>query len=612
MCGIYGIIMDNENIIEKIILGLSKLENRGYDSMGISILNKENQWFMKKIKNRKIEKLKEILSRKNEYLKSINGIGHTRWATHGKVSIKNAHPHEDTLYKIFRIVHNGIIDNYQEIKIRLQNRNIKFKSDTDTEIIVNLLVYEYRKLNEIKSIKERVKKGIENTIKELKGKYAILIQCKLLPTIIYGYRKDTPLLLGWNKENRVKIYVSEKQIFSKEINEYIILKNDKLYIEEIDEINEYIDKIKIEEKNENRKNEMENKYETLLEKEIREQKYLIKNIKKNERMKNKLNFYKKDRIMLIGSGTSYHSALFGHLLFAKYLPEYDIITSQDASNLKIENINLSKYNGIFMSQSGETRDLLNIIEKNDFNYKIGLCNVKDSSLSRMMDLNIYLNIGEERSVASTKSFTSQCINLINLCKNISRNDELNNNWKNELNRFDIELSKFIEDNFSIISIEWISNHFKKLKQCFIMGYGIDYVFSMEASLKLKEISRIYAEAYGACALKHGPFALLTNKSYVFFIWSEFEKLSYSIITNSLLEIASRNVNIYLICSENQYNIILEKIKKYKNINWIKIPSNKFNFIYISIIFQIISLKIAKMKKINPDFPPNIAKVVTVD
>ena len=608
MCGISAIISkNNSNILNILINSLKLIENRGYDSVGIGFYDLSyNSWIIEKTLDNS-DYFNTII---NKYNSNI-AIGHTRWATHGGITKENSHPHLSMKKKIM-VVHNGIINNYLEIKNFLIKNNYIFYSETDTEIIANYI--EYILLNEDTDIIN----VISNLKKTLFGTWGLVIIDCDNPNQYYITRYGSPLVLA---ENDFQIMVSSETTGLLSLfNNYISINND-----DIIRINNkgYLSNIKYNYINLSHSiiNSTPYPFKYWIEKEINDQPISILNAINNggriksdniilgglELVKKELqeNFY--NHLLVFGCGTSYHATLLSKFYFKKsIINNFQTIQSIDASEFSeydLPNINDSAI-CIFCTQSGETYDIIrsiNICKKRNY-YLIGVVNVVNSHISKLVDCGVYINSGREISVASTKSFTNtliilsligmwfsekkynlkqiSCLRKLNLLsENIINNIEINKNIDN--------ISKYIIDN--------------NINNIFILGSQELYSISKEAALKIKEISYLHAEGYSALSLKHGPFALLDKTNITFLlIQEEFtEKL-----LSTYNEIISRNTNCYVITDNNNININ-------KNIIFIN-RIDYYKEILFNIFFQKLALKLSLCKNINPDKPRNLAKVVTVE
>tara|TARA_B110000495_G_C23013017_1_gene599457 strand:- start:59 stop:1981 length:1923 start_codon:yes stop_codon:yes gene_type:complete len=640
MCGIIACI--GENCEKTLMDGLEQLQNRGYDSAGISTI-KNNEFLTHKFssednENALIKLNKSIHKHKN----STIGIGHTRWATHGSKVDRNSHPHISN-NKLFSLVHNGIISNYSELKNKLLEFKY-FKSDTDSEVIVNLLEYNYEmSLNnnpKNKSIKTLIANVIKNTLSELEGSWGLAILCTLLPKYIFVVRKGSPLLVSLDTNSNI-IVTSERSGFCGKINNYISLDNNDICMVSketgIETCNSYIPI-----KNKYLNYDLTpNPYKYWLEKEINDQKTsclnainlggrLIENkVKLGGLELKKVQLKEIDNIIILGCGTSYNAGCIGVNYF-KTICNFNTVQAYDGAEFSdIDIPRVGKTAFIFLSQSGETKDLINCIDigkKNNI-LLIGIINVVDSYIARETDCGCYLNAGREVSVASTKSFTSQVILLSMVAiwfaqlKNINENIRLS--YIKDLRRLHIDINNCIINLFNSKKIDEVLDFFC-FPSCFILGKQNCEHIAREGALKIKEISYIHAEGYSTSSLKHGPFALLES-DFPVIICAPFNE-NYDKVMNAYEEIKARGGKIILISDYNSYNSYktYNKPKQYTNLlnnmkhitqtsTIIHIPHNKsYNDLLCVFPLQILALKLALSKKINPDIPRNLAKVVTVD
>lgn len=612
MCGIIGILSKyNINIFEYIINSLVQLQNRGYDSSGICLFN-ENNFILHKYASTKdedsIEKLKNIDF--NQYNTNI-GIGHNRWATHGPKNDINSHPHISNNTNIV-VIHNGIIENYKKLKDFLISKSFKFYSDTDTEIIANLL--EYYSTDE-HNFTDAIKKTIDN----LNGTYGLIILNKFENNRMYCVRNGSPLLLGYNEE--YAMITSEQSGFCNKLNSYITLQNDDIcYIELID------DKIKVKYnyvydlKNVNLIDFDENSdpYEHWTIKEIYEQPQKIMNsINNGGRILNKTNvklggcddnienLEDVENIILLGCGTSYHSCMYGKH-FLKKLCNFNLIQIHDGADFEEDDIpKIGKSLMVFVSQSGETKDLHRCIEiaKNKNIFTLGIINVVDSLIAREVDCGIYCNAGREMGVASTKAFTTQVVCLCLLSCWYSQIQKLNENIRIQIIKDLQNLSLDFQNclNIAHTQINKVLSIIDKSNNLFILGKNTDESIAREGSLKIKEISYIHSEAYSSSSLKHGPFALLDENMPVILLNNNF--LYEPKVINAYEEILSRKSPIIFITNN----------KDIKYPNSIYIPNNKsFSSLLGIIPLQLIAYYLSIKRGINPDKPKNLAKVVTVE
>jgi glucosamine--fructose-6-phosphate aminotransferase (isomerizing) len=622
MCGIFGIVLsqqNSENIYNLIINGLIQLQNRGYDSCGLSVLNSKKTFdVLKCASTNEINAIDKLLQLINENSKNDNssiGIGHNRWATHGMKTDVNAHPHLSN-DRNFVIVHNGIIENYHILKNMLLEKGFIFFSQTDTEIIVNLIQYNYSLVNG--SVFEAIKK----TISELNGTYGLIIQSLYEPNKLFCVRNGSPLLIG-QTDDRVVI-TSEQSGFCNMVSNYITLNNDDICIIEQtgSQINITTNHIYLKKKI----TEIEgiltpHPYNHWTLKEINDQPNTIMNaINKGGRIKSltevKLggleqcahNLKNIKNIIILGCGTSFFAGLYG-MYFFKQICNFNTVQVFDGAefnNYDIPKIGETAF--ILISQSGETKDLHRCIEiaKSNNITTIGIINVVDSLIAREVDCGIYCNAGKEVGVASTKSFTSQIVSLslaalwfaqlhnINenkRAKMISDLHNLSNDFKNTLDG----CSKQIQE---------IAKKMSKNNNMFLLGKGSDEYIAKEGSLKIKEISYIHSEGYSSSSLKHGPFALLDENMPVVIL--NLDQTHRGKTINCCQEVASRNSPIILITNTHDD---VQGI----NCEAVLIPENKTYGSLLGVVpIQLLAYYLSVERGINPDKPKNLAKVVTVE
>jgi glucosamine--fructose-6-phosphate aminotransferase (isomerizing) len=622
MCGIFGIVLsqqNSENIYNLIINGLIQLQNRGYDSCGLSVLNSKKTFdVLKCASTNEINAIDKLLQLINENSKNDNssiGIGHNRWATHGMKTDVNAHPHLSN-DRNFVIVHNGIIENYHILKNMLLEKGFIFFSQTDTEIIVNLIQYNYSLVNG--SVFEAIKK----TISELNGTYGLIIQSLYEPNKLFCVRNGSPLLIG-QTDDRVVI-TSEQSGFCNMVSNYITLNNDDICIIEQtgSQINITTNHIYLKKKI----TEIEgiltpHPYNHWTLKEINDQPNTIMNaINKGGRIKSltevKLggleqcahNLKNIKNIIILGCGTSFFAGLYG-MYFFKQICNFNTVQVFDGAefnNYDIPKIGETAF--ILISQSGETKDLHRCIEiaKSNNITTIGIINVVDSLIAREVDCGIYCNAGKEVGVASTKSFTSQIVSLSlaalwfaqlhNINENkrvkmISDLHNLSNDFKNTLDG----CSKQIQE---------IAKKMSKNNNMFLLGKGSDEYIAKEGSLKIKEISYIHSEGYSSSSLKHGPFALLDENMPVVIL--NLDQTHRGKTINCCQEVASRNSPIILITNTHDD---VEGI----NCEAVLIPENKTYGSLLGVVpIQLLAYYLSVERGINPDKPKNLAKVVTVE
>lgn len=607
MCGIVG-YLGIDNYYDYVINGLKLLQNRGYDSAGITYIY-NNDLITKKFSSTHINNSLEILENSihlNE--ESKIAIGHTRWATHGSINNINAHPHHDNQH-MFSIVHNGIIENFHSIKNKLVDEGYHFLSQTDTEIISVLLGKYY-------SLEKNVEKAIEQTVNELQGTWALVIVHKDFPDQIWFTRNGSPLLLGI--DDQFILIVSEQLAFNNYIKKYIIIENHDIISVKIKdsriELQESLNRYTLQNKVKDDIVSKPDNYEHWTLKEIMEQPNSINrsinnggriadntNVKLGGLDQHKSKLLECEHLIILGCGTSYYSGLWSTQIF-KILDIFTTIQSFDGAEFDIHDIpKKGKTCLIFLSQSGETKDLHRCIQiAKDYElYTIGVVNVPDSLIARETDCGVYLNAGREVAVASTKSFTSQCIIL-----------SMIGIWFSQNRGTSIRKRKTIIDSIRSLPFQFQNTLKNELLRTFsdlldkstvfILGKGKEFAIAKEGALKIKEISYIHAEGYSSSALKHGPFALIENNLPV-------------IILDIGEKYREKNRNVYEELKSRKARIIFITDEKSGLENEILVDKNEiFGGLLANVCIQLLSYYKAISKKINPDFPRNLAKVVSVE
>lgn len=585
MCGIIG-ISSNYLIKDQLIKCLKNLEYRGYDSVGI-YLNK----LVKTIG--RVSDLEKIL---NKDINDVIGIGHSRWATHGSVTNENAHPFI-SYHNNFVLVHNGIINNYLEIKEELLLNNYKFNSDTDSEVIVNLLEYYY--LKEKDSLQ-----ALKMTIKRIKGTYALgIINLNEKDTIYYA-KNESPLIIGIHDDYNFIVsdinssyFLTDKFIILDDL-EYGYITNKEVNIfKDNQKINKKIKTIQKENKNISKEN-----YEHYMLKEIHDEpivlnkllnKYTLNNhITISDNLINDIN--KSDEIIILGCGTSYHAGLIGKEIIEKLVnKKVNVILASEFNNHVIFSSNVTY---LLLSQSGETIDLkLAYNQIKDKSKIYTFTNVLTSSLATLAKETFDLCCDYEIAVASTKAYVSEVTLLIMIAYKLKNLDEeFILNIHNCINSILLTLNKK----------ELIYEYALKIKDSlnlYYLGRGIDHLINLESSLKLKEISYIHSEAFYGGELKHGSIALISKDTNVFALISN--KKNLSSLLNNIKEVESRNANVYLISTSN-LNI--------KSSFIIDLTNEYFAPIVVAPFYQLISYYVALLNNKDIDKPRNLAKSCTVE
>ncbi len=604
MCGIIG-YTGFRNAQSVLIDCLKKLEYRGYDSAGIGIIDNKLQ-IAKEIGE--IYKLEKSMSK----ILGKTGIGHTRWATHGKVTKMNAHPHVSPNKK-FAVVHNGIIENFKEIKEKLEEKGYKFYSETDSEVIAHLIESEY---------KNNLEKAVSSAVKKIRGSYAIVAICEQEPEKIVGIRKESPLVVGsGDSENFIASDIPALLKYTKQV---IFLDDEELCILTKDKIKIY-DKNSIEiKKDENTikwdVNDSEKSgFSHFMLKEIYDQPQSLHNVLRGRvfETEGRVEFSKDvedvlnkkfDDIHIVACGTSYYAAYVGKYILEELtkIP----VRVEYSSEFRFFGVKSERSLIIAITQSGETADTIAALKeaKAAGCRTLVITNVMGSSATRIANGHILQQSGPEIGVAATKTFTSQIMVLFMIAL---QGSIINKTLGPDEIYGCIKRLKEIPENVRLIlemsdDILKIAKLIKNSKSIFFIGRGINYPLSLEGALKLKEISYIHSEGFAAGELKHGPFALLTKNTPVVAIITK-DKTHDKMIAN-IGEIKARESPVIAIADKNDLDI--QKHADYV----IRFPSNKelLSSIPISVILQLLSFHVANLLGKSIDKPRNLAKSVTVE
>ena len=614
MCGIVG-YTGYRKANEVLINGLLKLEYRGYDSAGMATIEK-NKIIINKEKGR-VANLQNLDSVKN--LSGTLGIAHTRWATHGIPSKENAHPHMDC-YNTFAVVHNGIIENFSELKSFLQGYGYTFKSQTDTEVIPNLIHY-YYSTNSILDGFEKFLDAVKRTVDDLKGSYALEVISSLFPNEIIVVKKDSPLVIGKGKKEN--FIASDIPAILQYTNEFYLLDDNEIAVITSSNISFYDNHL--EPHNKEIKNiewaassADKNGYEDYMLKEIYEQPVAIREtigsrLKTGEiSVFNDLDISKNylksiNKIYIVACGTAMHAGLIGKTVIEKLcrIPvEVDIASEFRYRDPLVDEKTLC----IYISQSGETADTIAALRlaKSKKAKTLAISNVIGSSITREADYTVYTHAGPEIAVASTKAYTSQVV-LITIL-GIYFAELLESCEKNILESLKAEILNLPSKVESILEnankIKEFANKVYTQKDMFFLGRGNDYNVALEGSLKLKEISYIHSEAYAAGELKHGPIALIENGVTVIGIVTDKHLVEKSI--SNIQEVITRGARTLIITNQSLPNISFDCV--------INIPvTNELLSPALSVVpLQLLSYYISKNKGLDVDKPRNLAKSVTVE
>ena len=605
MCGIIGIV-SHKPVSINIINSLKKLEYRGYDSAGLATLT-ENIINEKKCSGR-VEELEKILL-KNPSNGNI-GIGHVRWATHGFPNVVNAHPHSS---EEVSVVHNGIIENSDKIKKELESRGLKFKSQTDTEVIT-LLITEALKEN-------KPLESVHKTLKKLKGSFALGMIFKNFPDTIIGARRGSPLAVGYAKDEN---YIgSDSHALKSMTNKISYLDDGELCFLTKDQVSFYDENLKKVNKKIHIMTESESmidkgEFKHFMLKEINEQPATIKNCINEyiDNLKKDINIYnfpiepiKINKIILIGCGTAYNSCLTAKYWFEELTSidvDVDIASEFRYRKLKFNSKNLY----IFVSQSGETADTaaaLDLCKKNNVK-TCSIINVVESTIARNSDWVLPIHVGAEIGVASTKAFLGQLIVLYILCLKLAiiRKDIDHNSYEKSIKNLKIlpdALEKCLDTEGNV---KLMAKEFLKAKGSMFLGRGSSFPIALEGALKLKELSYLHAEGYPAGEMKHGPLALIEEGLPVIVIAPK-DKYFEKTLSN-MQEVIARGGKILFI-TDSKKDLINENIRFS-----ITVPSlDRFlSPMLLTIPLQLLAYHVALLKNCDVDKPRNLAKSVTVE
>ncbi|AAM25347.1 glucosamine--fructose-6-phosphate aminotransferase (isomerizing) [Caldanaerobacter subterraneus subsp. tengcongensis MB4] len=608
MCGIVGYIGDKQ-ATPILLEGLTRLEYRGYDSAGIAILHNGNI-NIKKAKGR-LNVLRELVEK--DYMEGTIGIGHTRWATHGEPSDTNSHPHLSQS-GLIAVVHNGIIENYLPLKKWLIEEGYNFISETDTEVVANLLEYYYNG-----DIVEALRKVLDR----IEGSYALGVLCKDNPDMIVAARKEAPLIVGiGNGENFIAsdipaILKYTRNVYFLDDHEIAIIKKDS--VEFIDVFGRKIGKSLFEVKWDVEAAE-KGGYEHFMIKEIHEQPAAIKDtlrgriINDSQIVLDNINITKEDlekieKIFIVACGTAYHAGVVGKYViesFARIPVEVDV-----ASEFRYRNpIVNERILTIVISQSGETADTIAALKeaKRKGSRVIAITNVVGSSVSREADEVLYTWAGPEIAVASTKAYTTQLIALYLIALDFALKKGTMSSTKvveiiSELKKLPDKV-QYLLDNKEVIQ-KFASEHYN-VKDVFYIGRGLDYAVAMEGSLKLKEISYIHSEAYPAGELKHGTLALVEEGTLIIALATQddlFEKM-----LSNIKEVKARGG--YVVAFAKQGNLQLEGVVD--KVIYIPDTLKELTPVLTVVPLQLLAYYMAVEKGCDVDKPRNLAKSVTVE
>ncbi len=613
MCGIVGYI-GKKQAYPILIKGLKRLEYRGYDSTGIALINGDTHIYKRK---GKVSDLESVIQ--DENLSGTIGIGHTRWATHGEPNDCNAHPHASQNGK-FIIIHNGIIENYDRLKEKLKNRGYTFESETDTEVLANLIEYIYMKGGKAVTAEIAVRMALSKVI----GAYGIVVIAKDEPDMLIAARKGSPLVIGVGEgeyfiasdatpiieHTKTVIYLNNDNVAVIKRNELVLktIQNDEL-IPEVQELTMDIGAIE------------KQGYDHFMLKEIFEQPQSITDTFRGRisldlseiRLGGLFDVMPKleaaKRILIVACGTSWHAGLVGEYLIEEFarIP----VEVEYGSEFRYRNPIITPEDIVIaISQSGETADTLAAIElaKQAGATVLGVCNVVGSSIPRETHAGVYTHAGPEIGVASTKAFTAQVTVLTMMALMLGHRkgilpDKLYRELIKELVAVPDKIEKILKQNENFVKIAEL---YKDATNSLYLGRGFLFPVALEGALKLKEISYIHAEGYPAAEMKHGPIALI-DKNMPVYVLATKDK-SYDKIVTNIQEVKARNGIVIAVVTEG--DTVIKGIADHV----LEIPKchEAIAPLLTVVPLQLLSYHIAVMRGCNVDQPRNLAKSVTVE
>ena len=627
MCGICGYIGYETSFIYGY-LGILKLLNRGYDSVGITTINKNQQFMTHKFASDDVELADAKILRHQTAHDGTISILHSRWRTIGAKSDVNSHPHHD-MHNKFSLVHNGIIENYAKLRAMLVKNGFVFLSETDTEVVVNLISFFYNVSADTKATadtKALVIDAIKTALSHIEGTYALAILCVDTPETMYCVRHGSPLLVGFSADNRFMMVSSECYGFDHKIAKYVSLaSNDIVSLCKEDGV--------IVMKSFGNTVYEKRRFEGIAEattpapyphwtlKEINDQAVACvaatgnggrimsdSEVKLGGLDMKRAELMTVENIVFLGCGTSYHAGLLTLGLF-KQLGRFHSVQIFDGAEFTESDMpHHGKTCYIFLSQSGETKDLhrcLEMIRTNVNAITIGVINVVDSLIAREVDCGVYLNCGRENAVASTKAFTSQVVVLTMIAVWFKQSDPKQSDPKQsglyipKIRRLHNDIIKTIDD--ATESCKLVAKALVSSSSVFILGKDNYVSVAKEGSLKMKEIGYIHAEGYSSAALKHGPYALLTPGFPVILLTPGDE----SFVRNQGVfdELKSRGALVIGV-SDCELSDAYDYM--------IRVPTGGYTELLTNVVLQLIAYYLSVEKGINPDYPRNIAKVLSTD
>lgn len=610
MCGIVGYI-GKRNGVEPVLAGLKSLEYRGYDSAGIACIDDNSAALFKQVGE--VKGLEEKIASEGGKTSSLV-IGHTRWATHGTPTVMNAHPHQNTDGTIY-VVHNGIIENYQEIREKLQKEGYTFVSETDTEVIPQLIDFHLKNHHSFKV-------AFEATLQELRGAYAIAAICTEEPDTLYAARLSSPLVVGIGKEEFIlgsdpaAILAHTKEVLYLDDFEIIALKRDGTY-DLMNFKDAQIVKRKAETLDLDAGDAALGTYPHFMLKEINEAPGTIRSATRGrikldtstvklgglDSVREQLKFI--DRIVIVACGTSYYAGLVGEYLIEELagIP----VEVQLASEFKYRHEPFSRSTALIaISQSGETADTIAALKKvEDYGVlRLGVVNAPGSTIARITDAGVYCHAGPEQAVASTKAFIAQVTVLSLIALHLSDgNTPLYKPMLEELAALPAKAEAMLT---SAKNIEKIAHKYVEERDFLFIGRGYEYPGALEGALKLKEVSYIHAEGYAGGEMKHGPLAMI-DEAFPTFALATDSPLQEKLFSN-IEEIKARKGRVVAVATEGNTSVA----KQADDVMYTPKTLEQTQPILTAIATQLFSYYIAIAKGYNVDRPRNLAKSVTVE
>lgn len=610
MCGIVGYV-GKQSALPILLEGLKRMEYRGYDSAGIAVLNHGTLFIKKNVG--KVTALETSL--KGADTSANIGIGHTRWATHGVPNEINAHPHVDCNSKI-ALIHNGVIENFTSLRTMLESQGHKFRSDTDTEVLVHLIEEFYKTSYDMEF-------ALKRALSKVSGTYGIIVLSEYEPEKLFVARKGSPLVIGYGENEMLAasdasaLVQHTRKVNYLEDGEIAILTSSSAVIKTLDDVEVERD---AEELTFDLEEIEKGGFAHFMLKEIYEQPVTIEDSMRGRLLEDQGTsvlgglshvidkLVHAPRIVFAACGTSWHAALVGEYMFEQYA--HIPVEVEYASEFRYRNPILNKDDVVIViSQSGETADTLAALReaKSRGITVLGICNVVGSSIARESDAGVYIHAGPEIGVASTKAFTSQLTVLALVTLLLARKkgmpEEAGKEIVHELKLLPEKVRSIFNDTKQI---DLIANEFKEMRNFLYLGRGYNFPVALEGALKLKEISYIHAEGYPAAEMKHGPIALIDKNMPVVFIAPR--DGSYEKVMSNIQEVKARRGRVIAIVNEDESE--MDQLADYR----ILVPKtlDMLAPILTVIPLQLLAYRIAVFRGCNVDQPRNLAKSVTVE